>query len=46
MMTKISLTDLLPGRDVTNVEGVVENVKSFILKVNDIGPLMFGESHQ
>ena len=46
MMKKIYLTDLLLSRDVTNVKGVVENVKSFILKVNDIGPLMIGESHQ
>ena len=46
MMKKIYLTDLLLGRDVTNVEGVVENVKSFVLKVNNIGSLMIGQSHQ
>ena len=39
MMVKITLTDLLSCSDITDVEGVVQNVKSLVIEVSNIGTL-------
>ena len=39
MMVKMTLTDLLSCSDITDVEGVVQNVKSLVIEVSNIGTL-------
>ena len=39
MMVKVTLTDLLSCSDITDVEGVVQNVKSLVLEISNIGTL-------
>ena len=39
MMVKMTLTDLLSCSDITDVEGVVQNVKSLVLEISNIGTL-------
>ena len=39
MMVKTKLSDLLSCGDITDVEGVVQNVKSLVFKIGNIGTL-------